>query len=92
MWSKHRKKCIIHTFSLDTAFGPGLGRCHMRRSERAKNPPKNRKNPSSTAHSAISVCRLMTLDRIDTELAFEAAAEPSPSPLRQLIQAQICTI
>ena len=82
---------LNHTFLLDTAFGPGLGWCHMRRSERAENQPKNPRNPSFPAQSASPVCRLMTLDRIDTELAFEAAAEPSPSPLRQLIQAQICT-
>ena len=57
----------------------------------SQEPAKKPQNPSFPAHSAISVCRRMTLDRIDTELAFEAAAEPSPSPLRQLIQAQICT-
>ena len=91
LWSKHRKRWLNHTFLLDTAFWPGLGWCHMRRSERAENQPKNPRKTSLSAQSAISVCRLMTLDRIDTELAFEAAAEPSPSSHPLPIQAPICT-
>ena len=82
---------MIHTFSLDKCFWLGLGWCHMKRSKQAETPPKSSLYTSCTARFSDPVCRLMTLDRIDTELAFEAAAEPSPSPLRQLIQAQICT-